>query len=146
MIELTDENSLINEELKNTVILASEAALSYMKRTGDIDIAIVTDERIRELNRTFRNVDSATDVLSFPSSEEIIEGPPALGFLGDIAISFETAERQALEYGHSLGRELGFLAVHGALHLMGLDHGTPEEEAAMNKKQEEILEGIGMKR
>jgi hypothetical protein len=47
MIELTDENSLINEELKNTVILASEAALSYMKRTGDIDIAIVTDERIR---------------------------------------------------------------------------------------------------
>jgi probable rRNA maturation factor len=117
-----------------------------MKRTGDIDIAVVTDERIRELNRTFRNVDSATDVLSFPSSEEIIEGPPALGFLGDIAISFETAERQALEYGHSLGRELGFLAVHGALHLMGLDHGTPEEEAAMNKKQEEILEGIGMKR
>lgn len=146
MIEFTDENKLLDDDSKNAVISALEAALTYIGRSGYIDIAVVSDERIRELNRTFRGIDKATDVLSFPSSEEIAPGPPVFGFLGDIAISFETAVRQAKEYGHSIARELSFLAVHGALHLMGFDHGTPEEEAEMTKKQEEILEGIGMKR
>jgi probable rRNA maturation factor len=146
MIEFTDENRLLDDDSKSAVISALEAALSYIGRTGDIDIAVVSDEKIRELNRTFRSIDSATDVLSFPASEELMEGPPVFGFLGDIAISFETAVRQAKEYGHSIARELSFLAVHGALHIMGFDHGTPVDEAEMIKKQEEILEGIGMKR
>jgi probable rRNA maturation factor len=70
---------------------------------------------VRRLNRDFRKDDRATDVLSFPSRQ-------SLGFLGDVAISFEHAKRQAAEYGHPVGREIEILMLHGVLHLLGMDH------------------------
>jgi probable rRNA maturation factor len=70
---------------------------------------------LRRLNREFRNKDHATDVLSFPSKQ-------TLGFLGDVAISFEHAQRQAAEYGHAVGTEIEILMLHGVLHLLGMDH------------------------
>jgi probable rRNA maturation factor len=76
---------------------------------------IAGDEELRRLNREFRKQDYATDVLSFPSRQ-------TLGFLGDIAISFQHARRQAAEYGHSAGQEIEILMLHGVLHLLGMDH------------------------
>ncbi len=76
---------------------------------------ITSDPELRRLNREFRKKDYATDVLSFPSRQ-------TLGFLGDIAISFEHAQRQAAEYGHAVGTEIEILMLHGVLHLLGMDH------------------------
>jgi probable rRNA maturation factor len=76
---------------------------------------ITHDAELRRLNRDFRSKDDSTDVLSFPSGQ-------ALGFLGDIAISFERARRQAAEYGHRIGQEIEILMLHGVLHLLGMDH------------------------
>ncbi len=76
---------------------------------------IAGDAELRRLNRDFRRLDHATDVLSFPSKQ-------SLGFLGDIAISFEHAKRQAAEYGHTVSREIEILMLHGVLHLLGFDH------------------------
>ena len=76
---------------------------------------ITGDPELQRLNREFRKKDYATDVLSFPSRQN-------LGFLGDIAISFEHAQRQAAEYGHAVGTEIEILMLHGVLHLLGMDH------------------------
>jgi probable rRNA maturation factor len=76
---------------------------------------IAGDPQLRRLNRDFRRHDYATDVLSFPSRQ-------SLGFLGDIAISFQHAKRQAADYGHPVGREIEILMLHGVLHLLGMDH------------------------
>jgi probable rRNA maturation factor len=76
---------------------------------------ITGDPDLRRLNRDFRKDDHATDVLSFPSGQ-------SLGFLGDIAISFEQAQRQAAEYGHPVSQEIEILMLHGVLHLLGMDH------------------------
>jgi probable rRNA maturation factor len=76
---------------------------------------ITDDPELRRLNRDFRKDDRATDVLSFPSAQ-------SLGFLGDVAISFERAQRQAAEYGHPVSREIEILMLHGVLHLLGMDH------------------------
>ena len=91
-------------------------------------------------------MDRPTDVLSFPAAEggEFPAIPDS--FLGDIAISLPRAEAQAEEYGHSLLRELSFLAVHGTLHLLGYDHMTDEDRAEMFARQNEILEKMRITR
>jgi probable rRNA maturation factor len=76
---------------------------------------ITSDDELRRLNREFRKKDYATDVLSFPAEEPN-------QFLGDVAISFETAQRQASEQGHGIGQEIEILMLHGLLHLLGMDH------------------------
>lgn len=122
---------------------AGEAALRHEGRSGEITVLLTDDKTIHEMNRDFRHVDRPTDVLSFPSSEgeQLMQTPDA--YLGDIAISLETAQRQAEEYGHALTRELSFLTVHGALHIMGYDHMDDAEREAMFALQEHILEEIG---
>lgn len=115
----------------------------------EISVTFVDDEAMTELNREHRGQNKPTDVLSFSQLEgeelaALPEGAPLL--LGDIVISLERCQAQAMEYGHSFGRELGFLAVHGMLHLLGYDHATPEEEAVMMAKTEEILDEVGLKR
>ena len=79
---------------------------------------LACDQELRRLNREFRKQDHPTDVLSFPAEQ------PSQGFLGEIAISFETARLQALQYGHSLDEEIEILMLHGLLHLLGMDHET----------------------
>ena len=98
-----------------------------------------------ELNRTYRGVDKTTDVLSF-SQREGQNGDSWDNLLGDVIISVEQARRQAIEYGHSLAREVGFLTVHGVLHLLGWDHENPEDEGRMMAKTEEILHSLGLTR
>jgi probable rRNA maturation factor len=96
-----------------TAFLAEAAAA--VRLHGDVSVLLTTDAEIRRLNRTFRHKDKATDVLSFPA-----EGPG--GVAGDLAISVETAERQAAEAGHALSVECRVLLLHGVLHLAGYDH------------------------
>lgn len=100
-------------------------------------IIFLDDEKIQEINRDYRKLDRVTDVISFalcddPENELTDE-------LGDVFIDLSQAFRQASEYGHSIDREVAFLAVHGYLHLCGYDHMTKEEEEIMFQKQEEIL-------
>jgi probable rRNA maturation factor len=89
---------------------------------------VTSDAELRRLNREFRKKDYSTDVLSFPA-------PDANGFLGDIAISFPTARRQASEHGHAVAREIEILMLHGILHLLGMDHETDRGRMARAEKQ-----------
>jgi probable rRNA maturation factor len=111
----------------------------------------VTSEEIREINRDYRGKDTPTDVISFALEEEgedevEIVGADMPPVLGDIIISADRTKEQAEEYGHSFMRELGFLAVHGFLHLLGYDHMTKEEEEEMFSKQKDLLDEYGLTR
>ena len=126
--------------------LNAVAKLHGLGEQEEVDITIVTDEEIHTLNRDYRNVDRATDVLSFALDEDGGEpelvGGPEVHLLGDIIISAETAARQAEEFGHGLEREIVYLAVHGLLHLLGYDHMQEEDKAIMRAKEEEALREI----
>lgn len=136
---------------------------------GEVALTFVDDETIQDLNKQYRNLDKPTDVLSFAMSEfgddeiqinyedneddaegELEDGETIseafIEPLGDIIISVPRAIAQAEDYGHSVERELGFLFVHGFLHLIGYDHQSEEEEAVMFAKQEEILQKAGLTR
>ena len=92
---------------------------------GEVAVLLAGDKTLRRLNKQFRGKDKATDVLSFPATKE---GGAKHG--GDLAISYETAQQQADEHGHSLGEELRVLMLHGLLHLAGMDHETDDGEMA----------------
>jgi probable rRNA maturation factor len=94
------------------------AGIAPRAARGTVTVVITTDRRIRTLNRTWRGLDKATDVLSFPAGDDPGPGRP----LGDLVISRETAARQARAEGHALGTEVRILALHGLLHLLGYDH------------------------
>lgn len=119
-----------------------------------VSVWITDDETIRELNRAYRGVDAATDVLSFASHEggaddpALADPPPELAAildaqLGDVIIAYPYAERQAHRFGNSVTAELRLLAVHGTLHLLGYDHQTPADEAEMWAIQEGVLRPFG---
>lgn len=145
MIDVFSEAVELQEADRTSMERAAAAALESEGRDGDLTILIDTPERIQTLNREFRHVDAVTDVLTFPSWEGEIS-LSADGYLGDIMICYERAKEQAAAYGHSLTRELSFLAVHGVLHLLGYDHMTEEEERVMREKQTAILDRIGVTR
>jgi probable rRNA maturation factor len=112
--------------------------LTHAVPAGDADslaVCLVSDRRMREYNRTFRGTDATTDVLSFPSDP--LPGPVAERHLGDIVISVPAARRQARGAGHSLGRELKILALHGYLHLLGHDHET--DDGSMKRLERRLL-------
>ena len=111
------------------------------------NLIIVDNEYIHELNKTYRNIDRETDVITFALEDEdsLVIGTDER-ILGDIYISIDKARSQAEEYGHGLLRELAFLAVHGFYHLLGYDHMSQEEEEIMFKKQEEVLLEYGISR
>lgn len=116
---------------------------------AEVSITFVDDAQITNLNRDHRGLDQPTDVLSFSQLEgeelaALPEGEPVL--LGDIVVNLERCVAQAADYGHSFERELGFLVAHGMLHLLGYDHQTEEDEAAMMARTEEILGGLGLTR
>ncbi|MHB8482867.1 MAG: rRNA maturation RNase YbeY [Nitrospiria bacterium] len=108
------------------------------KEKATLSLLFVNDRAIQKFNRQFRKINKPTDVLSFPMGVSRVH--PGVNILGDIVISLETAQRQAESLGHSLKREVGFLLVHGILHLSGWDHErSPQEAKKMYKKQREIL-------
>lgn len=120
----------------------------------EMSLTFVDNPKIQEINRDYRKIDRPTDVISFAINDEMDEEDQldldqfedlALE-LGDIFVSVDKAEEQAKDYGHSFERELGFLVVHGFLHLNGYDHQTSEEEKEMFSLQESILEAYGLGR
>ena len=153
-IDFIDETDSVTEEqlrlLEELLKLAAET--ENVEGGSELSVTFVTNESIKELNMAYRGKDSPTDVISF-AMEEMGEGETAIAgvqslprMLGDIVISIDKVEKQADEYGHSYMRELGFLTVHGFLHLLGYDHMTPEDEKLMFKKQEDILKSYGLER
>lgn len=145
----------------------ARAALQYLglaANTG-LDIAITDDARVRELNRSYRGLGEATDVLSFPYQDQAVPAPyygeapppatsPPTGragpqafvvppreatLLGEVVIAFPYAQRQAQIAGHSVQDEIKLLLVHGILHLLGYDHMEPEDERRMDEKTNELL-------
>lgn len=107
-----------------------------------ITISIGSDEFVHELNKTYRNVDRSTDVLSF-SEDYVIPGTSTI-YLGDIAISYPTAVTQALEAGHPIVNELSLLTIHGVLHLLGFDHQDEVQKNEMWKLQHQVLDVLGI--
>lgn len=157
-IELIDETEVVKEEYQKLVEDVVSFASDYLHypENRECCISFVSSERIREINRDFRNIDKVTDVISFALDDEDEDMDPIKNFMasdenfvtsiGDIIISVDRAKEQAEEYGHSLERELGFLALHGFLHLNGYDHQTEEEEEEMTGLQTEILTAYGLTR
>jgi probable rRNA maturation factor len=146
------------EEVRALITRCAQAALEaeQVDFPAFVDITITDNAEIREINREYRDKDTATDVLSFPMFEfyngearEELEEDPESGciMLGDMIISYERAVQQAADYGHSPQRECGFLTVHSVLHLLGYDHERSEEERQiMRRREEAILSGLGLTR
>lgn len=110
----------------------------FIHEKHEMNIVFLTKDQIQEMNRNYRNIDKVTDVISFPDQED--------DYIGDIFICLDRAKEQAIDYGHSIEREIGFLAVHGYLHLLGYDHHNEAEEKIMFEKQEAILKQASLER
>jgi probable rRNA maturation factor len=152
-IDFLDEtNELMEDNIAQIKDLINFAASKEgIEPDSEVSVTFVTNDRIQEINREYRDKDRPTDVISF-AMEELGEGEVELvgaempRVLGDIIISVAKAQEQAEEYGHSFMRELGFLAVHGFLHLLGYDHENAEDEERMFSRQKDILDEFGLTR
>lgn len=149
------------EEFPQEKVQALEEAMTDFVK-GDVPLSIefvfVDEEEIRRLNRELRDTDKVTDVLSFPSLDDIKgEDLYAEDFpyeideegnlmIGSVAVCVKRAQEQAEEYGHSFERELHYLLVHGIMHCLGYDHMTDEERAEMREKEEWVLGKLGITR
>ncbi|MDD3852028.1 MAG: rRNA maturation RNase YbeY [Syntrophomonadaceae bacterium] len=138
------------QQVINQVIKAA-ARLTKLPENSEVSVMIVDNSYIQELNFIYRNQNRPTDVLSF-AMNELGEDEPDFDFsgdthvLGDIVISLEQALNQSEEYGHSLQRELGFLVVHGMLHLLGYDHEVEVETQLMRGLEEKIMQAANLER
>ncbi|WP_034550179.1 rRNA maturation RNase YbeY [Carnobacterium funditum] len=156
-IDLFDETNKITAEQKEMIqsILEFSGDYIHLEEETEMSILFVDNEKIKEINREFRFKDIPTDVISFALEDEVKDDfiLDLAGFegtvprnIGDIVISVDKAIEQASEYGHTLDRELGFLSLHGFLHLNGYDHMEPDEEKEMFGLQKEILDAYGLER
>lgn len=130
LLEITDEN-------EQAVIKAIQVVIDEESLEGDFEVSVsfVTNEEIHMLNKEYRNVDSETDVLSFPMDDEF----DGVTILGDIVLSTEKIIEQAKDYNHSLEREMLYLTVHSMLHLLGYDHMSADEKQEMRSKEKIIM-------
>lgn len=147
------------EEIADKVI---NAALDYEEcpYEAEVSLTLVDNNKIHDINKEFRDIDRPTDVLSFPMVEYDDAGEfaflededdcfnPETGelMLGDIIISLDKVEEQAIAYGHSFTREYAFLIAHSMLHLMGYDHMTDDDASIMEAKQRAILDNLNITR
>ena len=144
------EKETVTYGMKMLIRRAVEATLAYeeIEENCEVSVTFCDNEDIREINQKFRNIDRATDVLSFPLFDD--DGMNAHVeeldcMLGDVVLSLERAREQADEFGHSFEREIAFLTVHSILHLLGYDHElSDEDDADMRKRQSEIVDGMGL--
>lgn len=132
---------IISEEMMDLIEKVAKEALKVEDKSDEYEISVsfVDNIEIQELNREYRGVDRETDVLSFPMDEDL---PVPIPILGDIIISVEKAYEQAVEYGHSLDRELAYLTAHSMFHLMGYDHMSDEEKQIMREKEKEVMKNL----
>lgn len=175
LVDIIDDQAYLGSGQEKLLHEVIEAAAKYLNLPEgiELDLSIVSNEEIQVLNRDYRGLDKPTDVLSFALTEvtsefdvdfahldlteeaeetedleetEFEDEEAIPQHLGDIIISYPRAQEQAQDYGHSLDRELAFLAVHGFLHLNGYDHQTEEEAQEMFRIQEEVLTTYGLTR
>lgn len=162
-VEMIDETGQLPERIKQqTQELLKLASQRLSKENKEMGLTFVDNKTIQEINLTYRGLDKPTDVVSLEykpeaeltvSEQDLADNPDLAemltefdSYIGELFISVERAREQAQDYGHSFEREMGFLAVHGFLHINGYDHQTPQEEAEMFGLQEEILNAYGLKR
>ncbi len=156
MYEITYQNIKENQEYEETIKKVIEKCYkeeNLLESKLIITITLTNNENIKIINKEYRNIDRATDVLSFPMFEKEdldkkIKNKDFLheDILGDIIISVEKVREQAEEYGHSFERELSYMVVHGFYHLMGYDHMEEEEKVEMRKKEDKILNDLKITR
>jgi len=156
MYEIIYEDVEPNEEYEKTIEQVLKECYKEEKLENSkliITITLTTPSKIRKINNEYRQIDRATDVLSFPMFEKSeldkkIENNDFLyeDILGDIIISVEKVKEQAEEYGHSFERELSYMVVHGFYHLMGYDHIEEKDKVIMRPKEEKILNKLGITR
>lgn len=146
------EENVKYEEIIKTVIEQCFKEEGLDKVNIYINVIFTNPEKIKEINNEFRKIDKSTDVLSFPMFEKSeledlskFNTEPA-EVLGDIVISIQQVEKQAIEYGHSFERELAYMTVHGFYHLMGYDHMQNDEKVIMREKEENILNKLKISR
>lgn len=154
----------VNEQIYNLVTNTIDYALKYEGVTieTEVSVAFLTNYQIRKLNKEYRNIDKATDVLSFP----MLDYPKGKTFkdiyinysfdvsyfdgdrlvLGDIGLSLERAKEQSIEYNHSFIREISYLTIHSVLHLLGYDHIDENDKLVMRAEEEKILNGLNITR
>ncbi|HFU3946231.1 TPA: rRNA maturation RNase YbeY [Streptococcus suis] len=162
-IEMIDETGQVSAQMQEQITeLLQFAAEKIGKQNKEMAVTFVDNKRVHEVNLEYRGIDRPTDVVSleykpeneiFFDKEDLLDDPDLAemmedfdAYIGELYISFEKAREQAEDYGHSYEREMGFLAVHGFLHINGYDHYTPEEETEMFGLQEEILTAYGLTR
>ena len=156
MFEIVYDGIDEKEEYKNVIEKVLSQCFKEEKLENSklcITVTLTTPETIQEINKRHRNIDRATDVLSFPMFEkdELDKKIQENDFenediLGDIVVSVDKVKDQAIEYGHSFERELSYMIVHGFYHLMGYDHIEEEDKKIMRKKEEYILEKLNISR
>ncbi|MGQ7543488.1 rRNA maturation RNase YbeY [Streptococcus suis] len=162
-IEMIDETGQVSAQMQEQITdLLQFAAEKIGKQNKEMAVTFVDNKRVHEVNLEYRGIDRPTDVVSleykpeneiFFDEEDLLDNPELAemmedfdAYIGELYISIDKAREQAEDYGHSYEREMGFLAVHGFLHINGYDHYTPEEEAEMFGLQEEILTAYGLTR
>ena len=150
MIYFTSKNvKCVNYDMLMTIRRAIETTLDYEKVIRDTEVSVILCDKdyIHELNSEYRNIDGPTDVLSFPLNNDIeSDSNDTINLpLGDIVICIEKAQEQAKEYGHSVLREIAFLAIHSTLHLLGYDHEISEsDDEDMCRRQKEIVTSLNI--
>lgn len=162
-IEMNDETGQVSAQMQEQITdLLQFAAEKIGKQNKEMAVTFVDNARVHEVNLEYRGIDRPTDVVSLEykpeqeilfDEEDLLDNPELAemmedfdAYIGELFISIDKAREQAEDYGHSFDREMGFLAVHGFLHINGYDHYTPEEEAEMFGLQEEILTAYGLTR
>ena len=135
----TDEEIKFDIDLEKTVaeVLKTEG----LEDNYEVSITFVDRKEIHNLNKEFRGVDRPTDVLSFPLDDEILI-PNEDIMLGDIVICLDVAKDQAIEFGHSLRREVMYLTCHSTLHLLGYDHMEEDEKREMRTREKEVMKNL----
>ncbi|HEL9597765.1 TPA: rRNA maturation RNase YbeY [Streptococcus suis] len=162
-IEMIDETGQVSAQMQEQITeLLQFAAEKIGKQNKEMAVTFVDNKRVHEVNLEYRGIDRPTDVVSleykpeneiFFDEEDLLDNPELAemmedfdAYIGELYISIDKAREQAEDYGHSYEREMGFLAVHGFLHINGYDHYRPEDEAEMFGLQEEILTAYGLTR
>lgn len=156
-LQLIDETKHVTDHQLDLVRGVLEYAANYLSlpENTEMSVTLMDNKHIHEINKKYRGIDKPTDVISFAMEEDGDETdiilPSDMEFempknLGDLMISMEKVAEQAEYLGHSQDRELGFLTVHGFLHLNGYDHMKAEDEKEMFSLQDEILDGYGLQR
>ena len=148
-LEITNETDIIlDNSLESLIDDALSCVLKHESITvdGEVSLLFVDNLRIKDLNKEYRNKDSVTDVLSFPQYNSIKDDgiDESYVYLGDIVISLDQAKLQAIEFGHSIEREVIYLIVHSLLHLLGYDHMTEPEKLEMRSHEKAVLKALGI--